>query len=101
MSLVTIKFRPYFKEPMLSGMKTLTSRKKRMGNIGDHFEAFGARFELVSVEDADLYSVSCLWEQEGCLSREHFIRVWNEIHPRTGYNDYQRVYLHEFKQVQP
>ncbi len=98
---IKIPFKPYFKEPLLSGQKVYTSRSKPMGKPGDTFEAFGAEFELISVKDEDLYTVSLLWKEEGCTSREHFIQVWNEIHPVRGYHDYDRTYLHRFKKVQP
>jgi len=99
MSLVKIPFKPYFKEPMLSGVKTYTSRTKRMGSPGDTFEAFGAQFEILSVEEVRLYEVASLWKEEGCASEEHFKEIWREIHPRTGYGDYQIVKLHRFKKV--
>ena len=95
--MIKIPFKPYFEQPMLEGVKQYTSRSKRMGNPGDRFLAFGKEFALLSVEDVDLYTVSLLWKEEGCRSREHFIEVWNEIHPRVGYSDMQRVYLHHFK----
>lgn len=101
MSMVQIKFKPYFREPMLAGVKTCTSRTKRMGEAGDRFAAFGATFQLLAIDDVSLYEVSLLWKEEGCTSREHFLQVWNEIHPRAGYSDYQRVYLHAFKKVNP
>lgn len=82
-------------------LKIYTSRSKRMGVPGDRFKAFGRLFELVTVEDVDLYSVSLLWKEEGCASREHFIEVWNEIHPIKRYSDSQRTYLHRFREVQP
>lgn len=101
MKQISIPFKPDFKEPMLAGVKVCTARSKKMGEPGDHFEAFGVTFELLAVTDMDLYEVSLLWKEEGCRSREHFIEVWNGIHPRVGYSDYQRVYLHRFKRVKP
>ena len=101
MSQVTIKFQPYFKEPMLSGVKVCTARTKRMGEVLDTFEAFGAMFLLKSVSEESLHVVSDLWMQEGCKSREHFIEVWKTIHPRVGYRPKQHVFLHRFKKVTP
>lgn len=98
---VTIPFKPFFKEPMLSGVKVCTARTKRMGEPGDTFEAFGATFEILSVEEVRLYEVASLWKEEGCQSEEHFEEVWREIHPRFGYNNYQIVKLHRFKKVTP
>lgn len=101
MSQIVIRFKPFFKEPMLSGVKVCTARTLRMGQPGDQFQAFGAAFELRSVEEVALYTVSTSWLEEGCRSREHFIEVWNEIHPVRRYSDSQRVYLHWFKKVTP
>lgn len=101
MSEVTIKFKPFFKMTLLAGVKTCTSRTKVMGKPGDTFVAFGSEFELLSVEEVRLYEVASRWKEEGCASEEHFKEVWREIHPRTGYDDYQIVKLHTFKKVQP
>jgi hypothetical protein len=99
MNIVTIKFKPYFKEPLLSGVKVCTARTKRLGKPGDMFEAFGAMFEMKSVSEEQLYFVADLWHQEGCTSREHFMEVWKEIHPVAGYRPAQQVFLHRFKLV--
>ena len=99
MSIVAIKFKPYFKEPMLAGVKVCTARTKRMGEPSDTFEAFGSQFHLMSVTKEDLTFVADLWSQEGCASREHFIEVWNSIHPGVGYRPTQEVFLHRFKKV--
>ena len=93
---IRLPFQLHFREALLSGVKCYTARKKRMGVPRDRFIAFGRQFELLSIEDVDLYTVSLLWKEEGCTSREHFIEVWQSIHPRIGYSDSQRVYLHHF-----
>ena len=99
MNIVKIPFKPYFKEPLLSGVKVCTARTKRMGAVGDRFMAFDTWFEIKSVTKEDLTFVADLWHQEGCTSREHFIEVWNEIHSTTGYRPAQQVFLHRFKKV--
>lgn len=99
MSEITVPFRFHFKAKLIDGTKVYTARTKRLGNPGDVFEAFGNRFELLSVKDVSLYEVSLLWKEEGCSSREDFVNVWKSIHPRTGYSDSQRVYLHNFKRT--
>lgn len=100
MTLVKIPFKPYFKEPMLSGVKVCTARTKYMGHPGDRFLAFGAEFEIVNVEDVYLLQVAMIWKEEGCESEEHFKQVWQEIHPVVGYQEYQRVKLHHFRKVE-
>jgi hypothetical protein len=99
MNIVTIKFKPYFKEPLLSGVKVCTARTKRMGASGDRFMAFETWFEIKSVTEESLHFVADLWQQEGCTSREHFLEVWREIHPVVGYRPKQVVFLHRFKLV--
>lgn len=99
MSMVTIRFKPYFREPMLAGVKTCTSRTQGMGRPGDTFEAFGAQFRLVSVDAVPLAEVASLWREEGCQSEEHFKEVWREIHPVKGYDAAQIVTLHRFRKV--
>ena len=101
MSLVSIPFKPYFKEPLLAGVKVCTARTKVVGTPGDTFEVFGAQFEIASVKEVRLYEVVSLWREEGCASEEHFKDVWRGIHPRVGYNDYQIVTLHRFRKVGP
>lgn len=96
---VNIPFKPFFKEPMLSGVKVCTARTKRMGEPGDTFEAFGATFEILSINEVRLYEVASLWKDEGCASEEHFKEVWRSIHPRVGYDDHQIVKLHRFRKV--
>lgn len=99
MRMITIPFKSFFKEPLLSGVKVCTARTKAMGIPGNIFEAFGAQFELKSVSEEKLTIIADLWLQEGCRSREHFIEVWNDIHPRAGYQPDQVVFLHRFKKV--
>ena len=101
MSYFSMKFRPMFERPLLEGIKTCTSRTKRMGEPGDRFVAFGAEFEVLSVEEKRLWEVRSLWKEEGCASAEQFEQIWTSIHPRTGYLPYQIVKLHTFKRVQP
>jgi hypothetical protein len=100
MNIVKILFRPEFKDALLSGRKICTARSKPMGAAGDRFQAFGAWFDLKRVEDVALWEVKSRWEDEGCESPEHFVEVWNSIHPKVKYQDYNRVYLHEFKKVE-
>lgn len=98
---VRIPFRPGFKESMLTGVKVMTCRPKRMGNPGDTFEAFGARFVLTHVMRMRLgYVIADCFVQEGCVSVQDLINVWNNIHPGTGVgNGDQVVWAHCFRRV--
>jgi len=100
MSAVKIPFKAYFKGPMLSGVKTYTSRTKAMGHPGDTFTAFGTQFVILSIQVVRLSEVSTCWLEEGCQSEEDFRRVWREIHPHVGYVDDQLVILHRFRKVE-
>ena len=99
MAEITIPFKSMFRDALLTGVKVCTARKKRMGKPGDRFLAFDQPFEILSVEDVSLDDVARLWKDEGCTSRAHFIEVWNSIHPKVGYRETQRVYVHRFKKV--
>jgi hypothetical protein len=41
-----------------------------MGEPGNTFEAFGATFEIISVDEVRLYEVASLWREEGCKSED-------------------------------
>lgn len=99
---VKIPFRVQFREPILQGIKTYTSRPQAMGSPGQMFVAFGARFCLTEVEPIKLSRV-CeeFYEQEGFDSPEAFVETWESIHPFKGYTPSQTVYLHKFFKVPP
>lgn len=95
---VKIPFLDRFKEPMLSGAKTCTSRTKKKGEPGDTFDAFGATFLINYVDRVRLdYVARLCWKQEGATSMENFVEIWKHIHPRKGYDPDQWVYLHGFE----
>ena len=97
---VKIPFKARFEDPLLEGTKTLTSRTKPMGKIGDTFEAFGAEFVITDVFKSALYIVSNFWDREGCSSKEDFVEVWNQIHPRKGFVPMQVVWVHVFEKLE-
>jgi len=97
---VRIPFWKRFKEPMLSGEKTWTSRTKRYGKVDDTFDAFGETFKILKVECQPLIYVACHWKEEGCESFEDFVDLWRQIHPRKGYVPSWLVWLHVFKKVE-
>ena len=53
-ALAQIPFRQTFRESLLSGDKTATTRTRIMVQAGESFEAFGARFEVVDVKRLSL-----------------------------------------------
>jgi len=94
-----IPFYERFRKPMLDDVKTWTSRTKWYGNIGDTFEIFGHEFEIVDRFRASLNYVALHWIEEGCESREDFIQLWKQIHPRKGFDPTQRVFVHVFRRI--
>jgi hypothetical protein len=97
---IIIPFRREFKERILSGQKVMTTRKKRYGKIGDTFEAFGATFKLMAVDELRLHDVAWkLFREEGFERPLDFIQVWEKIHPRYGYSPGLTVYAHSFLKV--
>lgn len=100
MSAIAIKFRPFFREPMLNGRKVMTCRTKKMGEPGDRFMAFLAEFELTHVMRMRLgFVASDCFQQEGCQSYQEFLEVWKGIHPTAGFDPEQIVWAHCFKEV--
>ena len=97
---VKIPFKEDFKELLLKGGKTATSRTKQYGQQGDTFAAFGAEFEITAVERHPLRVVKWhFYKQEGFYSPEGFGKVWDLIHPRRGYAPDLLVWVHFFKRV--
>lgn len=93
---VSIPFKERFKEPLLTGTKTWTTRTRQYGKKGDTFEAFGATFILDEVGWKRLREVGKHWKEEGCNSLENLIEVWCEIHPKIGYNPNALFCVHIF-----
>lgn len=95
---VKIPFKPRFKEPMLNGQKTWTSRTRPLGKRGDIFEVFGHQFQIEKVERRTLQDIfNSHWKEEGCEDPVDFFEIWEKIHPVKGFVPIQRVYVHVFK----
>jgi hypothetical protein len=102
MSKVVIPFREEFREKMLKGFKTATTRMKKYGDKGDTFEAFGATFEIVEAMNVYLSQVATwFFESEGFETRRAFVKCWKKIHPKKGYDSGQVVWLHLFQRRLP
>lgn len=97
---VKIPFQERFRDKLLNGEKTVTSRTRRHGNEDDTFDAFGATFRIKIIGKARLDAVaSHLWKQEGAESPEDFRSIWESIHPRKGYVPDQVVWTHVFERI--
>lgn len=96
---VKIPFQPEFKEPMLSGKKTDTTRTRRFGYPGDRFKAFGKVFILTEVYPSFLdVIISLHYLEEGFNSPREFVEFWDRIHPHVTYlqRPGRSVYFHCF-----
>lgn len=97
---ITLPFREEFKDVLLRGRKTWTTRTKRYGKVGDTFEAFGQAFQLRGHLKMPLGAVAHRgFFEEGFDAPIEFIQVWCRIHPRKGYDPQQEVGVHCFEQV--
>lgn len=95
---VRIPFLPIFKDTMLSGIKTCTSRTRRYGQPGDKFEAWGEIFEIREIERLLLSTVrDKFYRHEGFTSPDEFVAVWTKLHPIKGFDPESAVYLHSFR----
>ena len=98
--MVKVPFLPEFKERLLSGRKTATSRTKRLGRVGQRFTAFGATFAFTRVEKRPLHWVTAWnYTKEGFEHPTGFKAVWSRIHRTRGYVEEDEVYYHEFKRT--
>jgi thymidylate synthase ThyX len=94
---IKLPFLPQFKNPMLSGQSTITSRTRRYGHFGDTFLAWGEVWEIREVTRALLSSVrDRYYHQEGFPSPEAFEACWKALHRSKGYDPEQVVYAHSF-----
>jgi hypothetical protein len=100
MSEIYIPFMEQFRDVMLTGRKTCTSRTSRYGQPGDTFTAFGVRFMIKKVSREALSNVAYLLHKaEGFEDVKGFVACWEQIHPRRGYRGADRVYLHLFERI--
>ena len=96
---IHIPFKERFREPMLNGIKTMTSRTKCYGRIGDWFNAFDQTFVLTAVVERHFDFIVDHWKEEGCSSKEDFLAVWREIHPRRALNMQDKFWTHSFQNI--
>ncbi len=99
---ITIPFRAHFRDAIIQGRKTVTSRTRKYGKPGDEFEAFGFVFVVDRLERVRLATVANQhFQVEGFSNPEQFKNEWMDIHPRRGYDSEQRVWLHWFRRKDP
>jgi len=95
---IDIPFKDMFKEVMLSGQKTMTSRSKWYGSVGDTFQIFGRTFEITDQFTMLLKDVAIdFYREEGFESEAEFKDFWVTIHPRRKYEPNRIICGHVFK----
>lgn len=89
-----------FEDAMKSRIKRCTSRNKRYGEPGDTFKKWGAEFELTDVKHFTLHLVADMYyESEGFDRPSEFIKCWEKLHPKKGYEPNKQVWVHFFRKV--
>ena len=92
-----IPFLERFRDALLEGRKTATSRYQRLAEPGDRFQAFGAVFRVTAVQKETVAHVAeWLWLREGVDSREEFLEIWRQLHPRRPEPLEDEVWVHDF-----
>ncbi len=98
---VKIPFQEDFRERMLEGLKTCTSRTKKYGNPGDFFQIFGTTFQIIDVKQHYLgFVAKFLYVDEGFQRSSDFEQIWQKLHPIKGWQPAQIVFTHYFKRVE-
>ena len=84
MKLIRLPFQPIFKDAMLSGRKTMTTRFDRNGiQVGDYFNVFGRAFSITAIVRMRLGTVWVQhYREEGFDTAEGFGEMWCKIHPK-------------------
>lgn len=97
---IEIPFQGYWREAMLEGRKTATTRPTPYGQTGDTFAAFGMIFRIKTVALIRLGVVAQYhYDQEGCTNSEEFKAIWRRLHPRVGFTENREVWMHTFEMV--
>jgi len=107
---IEIPFNDWSKERLMDQSKKATSRNKKYGKVGDNFIVYKPKnhpdkYTLIAVYEIELIIEIPLWfvaedlyRSEGAESKEEFVKVWEEIHPRKGYRPFDLVWYHHFKE---
>lgn len=96
-----LPFRPDFCSDILTDRKRATSRNKRYGDPGHIINTPAGPVRLLWVERVSLGFVAAeFFADEGFETPADFVEVWNEIHPRAGFDPEAKVWLHLFERVE-
>jgi len=96
---IIIPFHETMQKAIIEGNKTCTSRNKKYGNPEDYFILGENIYRLTLVLRCTLEEVaSNYYKDEGFISSEDFVSMWNTLHPILGYVSTKKVYVHWFKE---
>jgi len=82
--------------------KIHTLRVKRYGDSGDILKIKGTDeyIKIITSQKIPIDIVAdYLYKCEGCLSKDHFIAVWESIHPEKGYHPLELFWGHFYVYV--
>lgn len=97
---VFLPFLPRFREPVLRGVKTITTRSKKYGEPGDVLRTPFGLVRLTRVERRTLAHVrDNLWREEGVTCPDEFELVWREIHSTRGFQPDDVRVVHHFEVI--
>ena len=97
---IKIPFMDEFRQPMILGKKTVTSRNKKYGEPKDTFKNWGIEFRLEWIDYLPLAIVaSNYYREEGFNHPDDFVECWGKLHPRKGFIPDHKVYMHKFKRL--
>lgn len=95
MKKIRIPFMDVFEKPLKSGMKRMTSRNKKYGNVGDIFYSFGMKFKITKVYRCPLDIIHReFYIEEGCDTPQEFKNIWMKIHRK--WQPMKDYWVHEF-----
>lgn len=101
MAHIKIPFKKEFRQALLDGKKTKTSRNKKYGDLGDTFDIFDGVFKITAIEKQPLEKVATQWyAEEGCDSPAAFRDIWIKLHPIKGFEAEKDVFVHTFTRIE-
>jgi hypothetical protein len=104
MTEIKIPFREDMAELITVGRKKCTTRTEKYGDVGDTFPVkwknITTNLVLTHVEKKSLSFVAqFLHDPEGFENATDFVDIWNEIHPRKGFDPKAVKWVHWFEMV--
>ena len=101
-----IPFNQWSEDKLRQESKTGTSRNQKCGKPLDYFKVNLGRkygiyvYELLTITKKPFREIAEKhYAAEGCDSPEHFISVWEAVHPIAGWQPEKKVWYHEFRLI--